>query len=359
VPAKAHLRSIQATRQRSTLQRRVLSEAASPADLAAQLDRARLAPATLTARDIPQLQRTLGGQAVNRLLVKAGTLHQTGGLLMQRALTGDEKARLIDPERCSLGLVVNLYRRKDLTIGKFLDVYKAYRSDRPGLRHFSFAVEMNAPGVAPLEFHAHVSANYDESLEAGKVKHFTQVKFALERLNKSHLKLAAANREVGNLVDLTPLEMINSAVLDQYTKDIERRWFDNLYRGGTDRDRSELDDRHNITNPVLNLPQWSQSLVEGRIRDLFITLPGIPNHVKQVNQELTRLKPILQSERAEDADLRNFTLAEIESIKNALVEAMSGAEFADIDYQEFVFPTTVPTRFGISKARGKVTQVEY
>lgn len=67
------------------------------------------------------------------------------------------------------------------------------------------------------------------------------------------------------------------------------------------RDRSRVDNRHMIRDPIridpltnridlLTAAVWSNTLVRTRIPQLFLTLPGLPGHVMQLQNELNRFK---------------------------------------------------------------------
>ena len=69
----------------------------------------------------------------------------------------------------------------------------------------------------------------------------------------------------------------------------------------TVRDRSQVDNRHMIRDPMRAVPMtnridlltaaaWSNTLVKTRIPQLFLTLPGLPGHVMQLQNELNRFK---------------------------------------------------------------------
>lgn len=62
------------------------------------------------------------------------------------------------------------------------------------------------------------------------------------------------------------------------------------------RERGLLDDRHNIGDPfgpgAKDIEKLANTLCKTRIPDLFRTAPGLPGHVRQIQQELNRLRRI-------------------------------------------------------------------
>jgi hypothetical protein len=119
-------------------------------------------------------------------------------------------------------------------------------------------------------------------------------------------------------------------------------------------------DRHNIPNPLAGQGKAATATgayaadvvsyagfvdgVKERIHELFLTLPGLPGHVVQVQQELNRLS--------------NSALSPAEKLlvaDKAFEQIQKAAENCNIDFVEQVFTVASLHRcYKISRAGGKV-----
>jgi hypothetical protein len=95
------------------------------------------------------------------------------------------------------------------------------------------------------------------------------------------------------------------------------------------------DDRHHISDPYANPAQWAGSVIKTRVSDLFRTLPGLPGHAQQIQQEVQRVvsaRNVATSMDGMDGTGVMTLLGAVESIKSAIVSAAKAAEF---DFPKF------------------------
>ena len=99
----------------------------------------------------------------------------------------------------------------------------------------------------------------------------------------------------------------------------------------------KADDRHGITDPYTDPSQWSESLKKTRIAELFKTVGGLPGHVTQLQQEISRVvsdknrTTKLEGRTGDDvADL----LVAIEAVKSSIVAAAKATAF---DFEKISF----------------------
>ena len=106
------------------------------------------------------------------------------------------------------------------------------------------------------------------------------------------------------------------------------------------RRNASVADRHNIPRPdtVDPLAIWAKTLMRERIAALFLTQTGLPGHATQVQQELSRLKNILENFSCESDDQAGFEYIEhasdfLEDIRSLIIKF--AAEAAHIKHYTF------------------------
>lgn len=89
------------------------------------------------------------------------------------------------------------------------------------------------------------------------------------------------------------------------------------------RDRSETQDRHHLPNPkesIAHVKHWENGLLKERVADLYTTLRGLPGHVRQIQQELNRVR----LDRLDGLDGKHV-IRIIQSV-NTIIEAVNSAK---------------------------------
>ena len=65
--------------------------------------------------------------------------------------------------------------------------------------------------------------------------------------------------------------------------------------------KAQVGDRHAITHPFFDLGGWYKTFMTARIDDLYKTDKGFPGHARQIQQELDRLRPLIDEGKFHDS----------------------------------------------------------
>jgi hypothetical protein len=93
--------------------------------------------------------------------------------------------------------------------------------------------------------------------------------------------------------------------------------------------QTQVDDRHNITNPQADSTRWLNTMKQTRVAELFLTAQGLPGHVRQVQQEINRVNTNLNGKSG--AEVTAYTNA-LKKLRTAIIASAKGAKF---DFNKF------------------------
>jgi hypothetical protein len=110
-------------------------------------------------------------------------------------------------------------------------------------------------------------------------------------------------------------------------------------------------ERHGLPHPFMELRAWKVSLIQGRVQDLFLTEAGLPGHVQQIQQELTRLTEEIDNGNFLRAGTLDEALKAQDDIRRALINAGKAATF---DYK-CVFKLAGEKTLTLRKQNGRYT----
>lgn len=88
--------------------------------------------------------------------------------------------------------------------------------------------------------------------------------------------------------------------------------------------QTQVDNRHNITNPHQDATRWLNTMKRTRVAELFRTEQGLPGHVQQIQNEINRVKNNLNGKTGKE--VTEYTAA-LKSLKNSIVASSKGAKF--------------------------------
>jgi hypothetical protein len=114
------------------------------------------------------------------------------------------------------------------------------------------------------------------------------------------------------------------------------------------------DDRHGITDPYTDAGRWAQSVIKGRVAELFLTSAGLPGHVTQIQQEISRLvssKHVATKMEGRMGDEVMEYIMAVESVKSAIVSAAKAATF-DFNKFKLDFGSLTPEMY-LERSNGK------
>jgi len=121
------------------------------------------------------------------------------------------------------------------------------------------------------------------------------------------------------------------------------------------------DDRHQITDPYADPNRWALSVNKGRVADLFLTSGGLDGHLRQVQQEISRMvsdKNVaskMEGEGNQDTVIAYITA--VEMVKSAIVSAAKACTFdfakRGLDFGRLTGPMYIERRGGRFYRDGK------
>ena len=89
--------------------------------------------------------------------------------------------------------------------------------------------------------------------------------------------------------------------------------------------RDQVDDRHNITAPSIDIDRWLETIKRTRASDLFRTPGGLNGHLQQIQQEVDRVKKTARE--TSDATLYNRYVNALKTVRHSLISSAKNANF--------------------------------
>lgn len=89
--------------------------------------------------------------------------------------------------------------------------------------------------------------------------------------------------------------------------------------------RDQIDDRHNITRPSIDVNRWLNTMKGTRVRELFYTRGGLPGHVQQIQQEINSVRDAAR--QTTDATSYNDYSNALKVLRHSLISSAKDANF--------------------------------
>ena len=115
--------------------------------------------------------------------------------------------------------------------------------------------------------------------------------------------------------------------------------------------KAQVGDRHMIAHPEFDLRGWYKTLMTGRIADLYKTANGFHGHAQKIQQELDRLRSLIDEGQFHDSTSLAKAKEYEQNLKKFIV---NGAKKINFDIPKFIFNFSGSSSLAIERNHEKL-----